>query len=43
MKIESLRLNNFKVFQAVEIKDLPQFSVFVGHNGTGKSTIFVCV
>jgi predicted ATPase len=40
MKIESLRLNNFKVFQAVEIKDLPQFSVFVGHNGTGKSTIF---
>lgn len=40
MKIESLRLNNFKVFQSVEIKDLPQFSVFVGHNGTGKSTIF---
>ena len=40
MKIESLRLKNFKVFQSVEVKDLPQFCVFVGHNGTGKSTIF---
>jgi len=40
MKIESLRLNNFKAFQSVVIKDLPQFCVFVGHNGTGKSTLF---
>ncbi|WP_008317673.1 DUF4276 family protein [Leptolyngbya sp. PCC 6406] len=40
MKIEGLRLKNFKVFQSVEVKDLPQFCVFVGHNGTGKSTIF---
>jgi predicted ATPase len=40
MKLESLRLQNFKAFRQVEIKDLPQFCVFVGHNGAGKSTIF---
>lgn len=40
MKIESLRLKNFKAFQSVEINHLPQFCVFVGHNGAGKSTIF---
>ena len=40
MKLESLRLQNFKAFRQVEITDLPQFCVFVGHNGAGKSTIF---
>lgn len=40
MKLESIRLRNFKAFQDAEIRDLPNFSVFVGANGTGKSTIF---
>lgn len=40
MKIESLRLRNFKAFQEVELNDLPGFCVFVGANGSGKSTIF---
>lgn len=40
MKIESLRLKNFKAFQDVELKNLPGFCVFVGANGSGKSTIF---
>ncbi len=40
MKIESLRLRNFKAFQDVELNDLPGFCVFVGANGSGKSTIF---
>ena len=40
MKIESIRLKNFKAFQDVELRNLPNFCVFVGANGTGKSTIF---
>lgn len=40
MKIESLKLKNFKAFQDTEMKDVPTFCVIVGANGTGKSTIF---
>ena len=40
MKIESIRLKNFKAFRDAELIDLPDFCVFVGANGTGKSTIF---
>lgn len=40
MKIESIRLRNFKSFQDAELSDLPSFCVIVGANGTGKSTIF---
>lgn len=40
MKIESMRLKNFKAFQNAEFNKLPGFCVFVGANGTGKSTIF---
>ncbi len=40
MKIESIRLKNFKAFQNIETSNLPSFCVFVGANGTGKSTIF---
>jgi predicted ATPase len=40
MKIESIRLKNFKVFRDAELTDLPNFCVVVGANGTGKSTIF---
>ena len=40
MKIESIRLKNFKAFKDAELIDLPNFCVFVGANGTGKSTIF---
>jgi len=40
MKIESIRLKNFKAFQNAEIVDIPAFCVFVGANGSGKSTIF---
>ncbi len=40
MKIESIRLKNFKTFKDAEFNDLPAFCVFVGANGTGKSTIF---
>lgn len=40
MKIESLRLKNFKAFRNAEMKDLPGFCVMVGANGSGKSTVF---
>ena len=40
MKIESLDIRNYKVFKDATIKDIPNFAVFVGKNGSGKSTFF---
>lgn len=40
MKIESIRLKNFKAFRDVHLKDIPSFLVFVGANGSGKTTLF---
>jgi predicted ATPase len=40
MRIESIRLRNFKVFRDVQIRDIPPFCVVVGANGSGKSTLF---
>lgn len=40
MKIEKIRIRNFKVFKNTEIKDLPNMCVFLGANGSGKSTLF---
>ncbi len=40
MKIEYIRLKNFKSFRDTEMKDIPRFCVVVGSNGSGKSTLF---
>jgi predicted ATPase len=40
MKIESMRLKNFKTFRNVHLRDLPSFCVVVGANGSGKTTLF---
>lgn len=40
MKIESIRLKNFKTFRDVYLKDIPPFLVVVGANGSGKTTLF---
>lgn len=40
MKIESIRLKNYKVFRDVYLTDIPSFLVVVGANGSGKSTLF---
>lgn len=40
MRIESIKLKNFKAFKDAEMKKIPNFSVVVGANGTGKSTLF---
>lgn len=40
MKIETIRLRNFKAFRHINLTDLPSFLVVVGANGSGKSTLF---
>jgi predicted ATPase len=40
MKIEALRVKNFKTFKDIKLTDLPAISVFIGANGTGKTTLF---
>ena len=40
MKIEKIRIQNYKALQDIEIKDLPNLCVFLGANGTGKTTLF---
>lgn len=40
MKIEQIRIKNYKVFHDVVIKDLPSMCVFLGSNGSGKTTLF---
>lgn len=40
MKIEKISIRNFKVYRNTELKDLPNMCVFLGANGTGKSTLF---
>lgn len=40
MRIESLRLRNFKTFRDIHMKNIPSLCVVVGANGTGKSTLF---
>ena len=40
MQIESLQIQNFRVFQDVKVEDLPKMAVFMGQNGAGKTTFF---
>ena len=40
MKIEKLRIENYKVYRKMEINNISNFSVFLGANGAGKSTLF---
>lgn len=40
MRIETIRIKNFKALQDVHLANLPGFCVFVGRNGSGKTTLF---
>jgi predicted ATPase len=40
MKIISIKIKNYRVFESLEINDIPAFCVIIGANGTGKSTLF---
>ena len=38
MKIESIKLNNFKCWYNLELKDLQKYNIIIGENNLGKST-----
>jgi predicted ATPase len=40
MRIESIAIENFKVFKKASIHNIPQMAVLLGTNGSGKSTFF---
>lgn len=40
MKIESIKIQNYKIFQNAVARDLPDMAVFLGKNGSGKTTFF---
>ena len=40
MKLESIRLKNFRAFRDAEMRNIPRLCVLVGANGSGKSTLF---
>ena len=40
MKIESIKIKNYKAFQNAQMTEIPAMSVIVGANGSGKSTLF---
>ena len=40
MKIVTLKIKNYRVFEYLEIENIPPFCVIIGANGTGKSTLF---
>jgi predicted ATPase len=40
MRIESIRVRNYKVLKDIQIENLPSMCVFLGANGSGKSTLF---
>lgn len=42
MKIKKIIVDNFKIFKHCEV-DLQDFSIFVGDNGTGKSTLLEAI
>lgn len=40
MKLETVKIKNFRTFKNVEMKGMPSFCVLVGANGVGKSSFF---
>ena len=40
MRVESIRLKNFRAFRDLDMRNIPGFCVLIGANGTGKSTLF---
>ncbi len=40
MKIESIKVQNYKVFKNAVVQDIPKMMVLLGANGSGKSTFF---
>ena len=40
MKIEQLKIKNFKACKEIKMSNIPNFCVVIGANGSGKSTLF---
>src|SRR3990170_3956052 len=40
MRIEGLKIRNYRALRDVTLENLPTLAVFVGANGVGKSTLF---
>jgi len=40
MQIESIEIQNYRLFRHTKMENLPQLTVVVGANGSGKSTLF---
>jgi predicted ATPase len=40
MQIESIDIQNYRLFRKAELRDLPRLCIVVGANGSGKSTLF---
>ena len=40
MRIEHLKIRNYRLFRRAELRALPQLTIVVGSNGSGKSTLF---
>lgn len=38
MRIQAIRVRNFRLFRDVQMKDIPAFAVLTGADGTGKTT-----
>jgi len=43
MKIEQIKIHDFKSIVELELKDVSSFSIFAGSNGVGKSNIFEAI
>jgi len=39
-RIEEISVKNYRVLQNISLKDIKPFSVFLGINGSGKTTFF---
>lgn len=40
MRIHTLKIKNYKVFKNIELSNIPNMAVFLGMNGSGKTTFF---
>ena len=40
MRVQTLKIKNYKVFKDVDLTDIPNMAVFLGMNGVGKTTFF---
>ncbi len=40
MHIENIKIRNYRLFRNTELRKLPELTIVVGANGTGKSTLF---